>query len=341
MSQKANPTLIGAFVFGAILIAIGAVVFFGTANLFSKKQEYVTYFNQSVSGLALGSNVKYKGVTVGKVTKVQLKFQGEDAPPIVKVLFELDAGSLLNNLGVDLDLSNRALNKKMVDRGFRSKLDFESLISGQLFIALDFYKDAQPAVLQDPNANAGPFEIPPQPSDIDAILANLTKAISNLGNVDFLALSKELNSLLADARAAINSMKLDELGPSLTKTSDSISKTSDAFSKLVNGDEIKNTLKSVQGSFEQLTVTLKKLDPAMKNLGPTLEEAKGTLANLQKTTADLSKLLKPDSGFRYQLDGAMTQINSAAESIQRLSDFLQRHPNSILFGRKPDKSDQP
>ncbi|MEA3205506.1 MAG: hypothetical protein QOG92_1171, partial [Verrucomicrobiota bacterium] len=38
MSQKANPTLIGAFVFGAIVIAVGAVIFFGSANLFAKKQ---------------------------------------------------------------------------------------------------------------------------------------------------------------------------------------------------------------------------------------------------------------------------------------------------------------
>src|ERR1700736_5592327 len=204
MSQKANPTLIGAFVFGAIVIAIGAVIFFGSVNLFAKKQLFETYFNQSVSGLGIGSNVKYKGVTVGKVTKVQLKFKGEDAPPIVKVLFDLDAGNLLNNLGVNVDLSSRELNKKMVDRGFRSKLDFESLISGQLFIALDFYKEAAPPVLEDPNAKMGPFEIPPQPSDIDAILGNLTKAISTLGNVDFLALSKEFDSLLVDTRKAIN-----------------------------------------------------------------------------------------------------------------------------------------
>ena len=48
MSQKANPTLIGAFVFGSIIIAIGAVVYFGSADLFAKKQPYVTYF-QAIS----------------------------------------------------------------------------------------------------------------------------------------------------------------------------------------------------------------------------------------------------------------------------------------------------
>src|ERR1700724_669820 len=204
MSQKANPTLIGAFVFGAIVIAIGAVVFFGSANLFSKKQLYETYFNQSVNGLAIGSNVKYKGVTVGKVTKVQLKFQGPGEAPVVKVLYEINTDNLLNKFGLSISLSDYKLHERAVANGFRAKLDFESLISGQLFIALDFYKDASPPELhneEDPSI----FEIPPQPSDIDAILANLTKAIGNLGNVDFLGISKDLQSLIASIREKVDS----------------------------------------------------------------------------------------------------------------------------------------
>ena len=74
-------------------------------------------------------------------------------------------------------------------------MDFESLISGQLFIALDFYKDAAPPELhQEPDQDI--FEIPPQPSDIDAILANLTKAIGNIGSVDFASLANELQAVL-------------------------------------------------------------------------------------------------------------------------------------------------
>src|SRR5580700_1479711 len=137
MSQKANPTLIGAFVFGAIVIAIGAIVFFGSANLFSKKQLYETYFNQSVNGLGIGSNVKYKGVTVGKVTRVQLKFQGVDEAPVVRVLYEINTDNLLNKYGLAINLSDRKTHDRAVANGFRAKLDFESLLSGQLFIALD------------------------------------------------------------------------------------------------------------------------------------------------------------------------------------------------------------
>src|SRR5271157_847931 len=118
MSQKANPTLIGVFVLGAMLIAIGAIVFFGSANLFAKKQTFVTYFNQSVNGLGIGSNVKYKGVTVGKVTKVQLKFQGGGEAPVVKVLYEINTDNLLNKYGLSINLSDRNFHDKSVANGF-------------------------------------------------------------------------------------------------------------------------------------------------------------------------------------------------------------------------------
>lgn len=333
MSQKANPTLIGAFVFGAIVIAIGAVLFFGSANIFAKKQVFVTYFNQSVNGLGVGSNVKYKGVTVGKVTKVQLKFQGQNEAPTVKVLYEINTTNLLNKYGLSINISDRKAHERAVENGFRAKLDFESLISGQLFIALDFYKDAAPAVLH-PEGNETAFEIPPQPSDIEAILANLTKAIGNIGSVDFASLANDLQSVLKSARDGIDEMHLDQLGVSLNKASESIS-------NLANGEQTKSALASVRESFDQLTVTLKNLNPAIGDLKPTLDEAKRALANLQKSTAELNQLLKPDSTLRYQLDSSLSEISAAAASIQQLSDFLQRHPNSILFGRKPANPNQP
>jgi paraquat-inducible protein B len=333
MSQKANPTLIGAFVFGAIIIAIGAVVFFGSANLFAKKQLFETYFNQSVNGLGVGANVKYKGVAVGKVTRVQLKFQGIDQAPVVKVLYEVNTDNLLNKYGLSINLSDRKTHERAVANGFRAKLDFESLISGQLFIALDFFKDASPPELHQ-EGNESVFEIPPQQSDIDAILADLTKAIGNIGSVDFASLAKELQAVLKSTGDAIDAMHLAQLGSSLDKAANSVS-------NLTNGEQVKSALASFRETFDQLTATLKNLDPAVGNLKPTLDQAKAALTNLQKSTSELDQILRPDSTFRYQLDSSLSEISAAAASIQQLSDFLQRHPNSILFGRKPANANQP
>ncbi|HZC35616.1 MAG TPA: MlaD family protein [Chthoniobacterales bacterium] len=334
MSQKANPTLIGIFVFGAILIAIGAAIFFGSADIFSKKQLYVSYFNQSISGLAVGSNVKFKGVTIGKVTKILLGFVGEDKPIYAKVFYEVDeklAARELGPRGINLDLSDPVAHAKRIERGLRARLDFESLISGQLYVSLDFIKvDAAPAVFHQTASDEKALEIPVQPSDIEAIVTNLTKAVANIGNVDFLTISKNLESLIVNARDGIESLKLADLGTSLNN--------------LVNGPDLKGALTSIKQSFDQLDATIKKLDkeldPISSNLNPTLEEAKKAMGQLQSATAHLDKMLSTNSSFRYQLDSALSQIGTAADSLRRLSEFLERNPNSIIFGRKPAKQQQ-
>lgn len=334
MSQKANPTLIGVFVLGAILLAIGAVVFFGSADFFTTKQTYVSYFNQSVSGLQVGSNVKFKGVTVGKVTKVLLGFIGNDQPVYAKVFYQVNENFVVREFGPggpEVDLRNAETHLKLVEQGLRARLDFESLISGQLYVSLDFIKtDAAPAIFHKAAADENALEIPVQPSDIEAILANLTKAIGNLGNIDFLTISKDFQSLIVSARDGINALNLADLGKSLDN--------------LVNGPDLKGALTSVKTSFDQLDATLKKLDkeldPISNNLNPTLEEAKKTMAQLQSATAQLDKMLSTNSPFRYHLDSALSQIGTAADSLRRLSEFLERNPNSIIFGRRPAKQPQ-
>jgi paraquat-inducible protein B len=328
MSTKANPTVIGVFVLGAILIAIGAVFFFGSADLFAKKQTYVSYFAQSVSGLQTGSNVKFKGVNIGKVTRVLLGV-GKDQPVYAKVFYQIDQTVFDRDFGgtSKFNLFDVEGTKKRVEQGLRVRLDFESLISGQLYMALDFVKDPAPFTYHD-NPSDYALEIPVQPSDIEAIVSNLTKAISNLGNVDFLAISKDLQSLILSAKDGIDSLKLAEVG--------------DSLNHLVNGPELKGALTSVKDAFDQMDVTLKKfqneLDPITANLNPTLEEAKKTMAQLEDATRQLDRMLSSNSSFRYQLDSTLSQIGSAADALQRLSEFLERNPNSILFGRKPAKS---
>ena len=162
----------------------------------------------------------------------------------------------------------------------------------------------------------------------------MTKAIGNIGNVDFGSLANQLQAVLKSADAAIEALHLDRLGVSLDKAANSIS-------DLANGDQVKSALTSVRQSFEQLTVTLKSLNPAISDLKPTIDQAKVALTNLQKSTAELDQLLKSDSSFRYQLDSSLSEISAAAAAIQQLADFLQRHPNSLLFGRKPANPTQP
>ena len=331
MSRKANPTLIGVFVFGAILIAIGAVVFFGSANFFAKRRTYVSFFTQSVSGLSIGSNVKFKGVTIGKVTKVLIGFVGERQPVYAKVFYEVNESTISRDLGpgapADLNLFDEQWNERQIQNGLRAKLDFESLISGQLFISLDYVKNPAPFVLHKKEFDGNAIEIPVQPSDIEELLTGVTRAISNLGNIDFLTISKDLQRLIETARTGIEAMRLADVGNSLNT--------------LLNGPELRGTLTSVQTAFNQLDETLKKLDgqitPLGNNLNPAIEELRKTMVQLDSASKSLNLMLSQRSDFRYQLDSTLSQLGSAADAVQRLSEFLERNPNSILFGRKPEK----
>src|SRR5258706_1731241 len=77
MARKPHPARIGAFVIGSIVLAVVAVMIWGSGALFERKYEYVCYFPYSVSGLSKGAPVKYRGVEVGVVKDIKVRFRQE------------------------------------------------------------------------------------------------------------------------------------------------------------------------------------------------------------------------------------------------------------------------
>ena len=78
MSNKPNPARIGGFVIGAVAIAVAAVATFGSGRFFERAERFVCYFEGSVNGLAVGSNVKFKGVPIGSVSEILLRLDQSD-----------------------------------------------------------------------------------------------------------------------------------------------------------------------------------------------------------------------------------------------------------------------
>ena len=76
MSRAANPSVIGAFVVGAVVLSVAAVVLFGSGRLFEKRNTFVLHFDHSVQGLEVGSPVIFQGGEIGTVTTVDRKGAG-------------------------------------------------------------------------------------------------------------------------------------------------------------------------------------------------------------------------------------------------------------------------
>lgn len=336
MSKKASPTLVGLFVLGAILIAVGTVAFLGTTKLFTREKKCVCFFRQSVTGLQVGAAVKFKGVPIGQVTKIQIRFD-PDATTYVKILFNINTDTVVNNLGVDIDLFDEATTRKQEERGLRATLVSESFITGILFLELDYHEDAPPPVYllgkdSSRHEEGGYSEVPTIPSNVEAIMEDASKAMAKLGKIDFEGLITDLRKLLQTADKGLSQLQFDEINAAVRRAAD-------AITALASSPDLKATLVAARGALEDLSRTLNtlqaQLGPVGSQLTPALAELRKTLVGLQKTTQQVNSTLAPEGELRYGLTGTLGELGEMARSLQRLSEFLERNPNSLIFGRKP------
>ena len=332
MSKKSNPTLIGAFVIGAVaLLAIG-VTLFGGAELFAKRSAYIAYFPGAVRGLREGSNVTMNGVNIGYVSDLVLHVNLDDFENLTAVTLELMPESIILNRGgkvIGTALVNPAPLEDLIKvGGLRAQLKTESLVTGQLRVELAFMPET-PRVTRG-GSDSPLREIPTVPSEIERILVSLEKWITELTRdvdagelslqvqsiltgLDDLANSRELRDTLAGASTIINSDNMQQLGDSLQAAiSELRGVLADAGSLLANADDKLDT----------------DMKPLIEKLSATLDEAQGALA-----AAKLQ--LRGDTMQGYELGGALREVEAAARALREFLDYLDRNPEAILQGKKP------
>ena len=142
MSKKANKTIIGVFVVAAVAMLVAAVLIFGSGKFFKEKSEYIAYFDGSVKGLRIGAPVVFRGVRIGEVQDIALHYYHQELEFKIPVMITLYPDKVI---GMGLETSPQEEDKswaKLLDDGLRASLEMQSIVTGQLLIALDFHKDA-------------------------------------------------------------------------------------------------------------------------------------------------------------------------------------------------------
>ncbi len=90
MAKQANKTLIGAFVVGAVVLALAGIMIFSSGKFFTEKNKYVLYFDGSVRGLDIGAPVSFKGVRIGSVTDIKLYVANEQFDLKIPIFIEIE-----------------------------------------------------------------------------------------------------------------------------------------------------------------------------------------------------------------------------------------------------------
>jgi len=137
MIRKTDKTMIGAFVAGAVLLLVTAIVIFGSGKLFRQSDKYVIFFDGSVKGLSVGAPVIFRGVKIGNVNSIGLIYDPSTREVLIPVVVDVE---LARVKGVS-DRMGYPDYGMWVKQGLRAKLEIQSFITGSLMLAFDFYPD--------------------------------------------------------------------------------------------------------------------------------------------------------------------------------------------------------
>jgi paraquat-inducible protein B len=232
---------------------------------------YVLYFTESLRGLSVGAPVTLLGLPGGEVTSIGLDLDPKTMKVRGRVEFVSYPERLVARLNAKQVAAGRlmtasveqrhALMQRLVEqRGLRAQLRSGSLVTGQLFVALDFYPDATRAKI---DWSQDPVEIPVVPSTVQDLEQKLTGIVAKLDKLPYDAIGNDvttalvsLNQTLQDTSKAINRIDSD-VTPEL---------------KAIVA-EVRGTIASADGILKSTDATLVGKDaPAQQELRDTLRE---------------------------------------------------------------------
>lgn len=237
--------------------------------IYSKKIQYVMYFDGSVRGLKPGAPVDLRGIQIGQVKSVQIQLASNLSEIQIPVVVELETDRV-KAIGVDtatLTQTEEEIINDLIERGLRAQLQTGSLLTGQLFIEMDFYPDEK----------------------ILKVAENLTAL------PEFPTIPTTLDQFSITAKAAVK-----------------------RFSEL-----------PVEQIVSELSGTLMMLKTTLATTNKTMAAAKSTL----QTADSALGTFKEGAVARYQLENTLTEMTGAARSIRVLTDYLERHPSSLVLGK--------
>jgi paraquat-inducible protein B len=328
VSKKANPTIIGGFVLGAIAVVVAAVAVFGSGKFLTRHPRAVAFFQGNIQGLTVGSTVTLRGVEVGAVTAIEMNLDVKTMEPIIPVYMEFDPDRLKIPGGsfTKAELRTQEPLKLAIAKGLHARLATQSLVTGQLIVDLTL----------DPHehrhftgADPSTVEIPTTESDID----KLKKALAQL---PLEQIATSALQLFEDTDRVVKSDQIPKLLTSLVSVSENlnalVADRREDLPKLVADfrELIRSTGETMASGKTALTTANQLL---VGDVRDAVRVAIGTLQKADKVMANTDALIAPNSPERYDIDQTLRNLTATTRALRVFAEGLERRPNSLVVGK--------
>jgi paraquat-inducible protein B len=317
MSNKASSTLIGAFILGVLAIVIAALLFFGGGRLFRDSASLVMYFDRSIQGLELGAPMKLRGVKIGEVTRIETNVNEQSMNIVNAVYVRVRPEELKYN---NSDNPYELLNKLVKDHGMRAQLRIQSMLTGLLYIEIDF---------MDQGSDIKYWGLDPDTQELPTARTEIEE-LSDLANrFDFDALSKNFRDVAQNLDDLTSDPELKALAGNLNRSVASITRFTDGLHTVLQGDA-SETMEQIKLLAEGLNRDYPAVADDLRQSMTSLREA---LGGVDGTLNSVNHLLSDDSPVLYDLRRALEKVSIAAENISALAETVEREPESLLKGK--------
>jgi paraquat-inducible protein B len=239
-------------------------------------------FAQSLRGLEVGAPVEFVGVDIGTVVAVDLGYEQRDKSFPVIVTAKVyprrmgQAYEILTAQGqTESDETLAEFVGTLVNRGLRAQPRSGSLLTGKLYIALDFQPTSTRASF---DASLRPLELPTVNGSFQELEANISRVLKKVNDLPLQQLAEDLHTDLEDLH--------------------------ETLSELHTG---------------------------------VLPNAEDTLSALHRTLDAAGRTLDSESPLQRGLDDTLSQTRSTLQAVRDLVEYLDRHPDALLRGRRPQK----
>lgn len=306
--RRANSVAIGTFVLGAVALAASAVVVWGSGRLFRHTATLVSYFSGSVNGLHVGGPVKFHGVPIGSVTQIRSRLVQENGirPEEfrVPVWFDINLQEVAELGGRPVEL-DRAQIDRLISRGLRAKLELESLITGVLYVSLEFLPDSPVVLVHADRPEI--LEIPTVPTTVERVSEVVVKLMTDIEK--------------SDVGATIRS----------------ITAAFDGVNELVGSPEVHRAITAAREALQSIRRLSETAGPRVQGMTKSIEAtsagARDSLRHLDRALADLQTLIDKEGPLNVELTRTLADVGDAARSVRDLAGYLERNPNALLVGR--------
>jgi phospholipid/cholesterol/gamma-HCH transport system substrate-binding protein len=303
MASQKTKFAVGLFLACGMVFAVLVIIWLGMSRFLEKGRYYVTYFDESVQGLNIDSPVKYRGVFIGRVDRIDVAPDSK----LIQVVLKIESGQTLD--------SSIVAQLKSVG------------ITGSMFIEIDRKKTGEPD--QSPKLNF-PTKYPivaSKPSEIGELISGINAVLDQIKSLDVKRISDNLEASLGRANLLLNDQRWDRI---LSMVDQGVL----SFNSVIKGanrslDRLDKTIVRFDGIVEEKEKSIK---AGIENFKLAMQRAN---VFLEKGSALMDGTDAAVTQLTQHLLIVAQNLEKASENLNQIMELLADQPSQLIFGAPP------